>query len=333
MTTSATPMPALAQLSSETDEALVAKLAQRDESALRELHHRYAALVFTVAARFVGSTSAEEIVQDVFVTLWTKHASFDAARGTFKPWLVQITRRRALNVIRSAKGEGSHDEEALGGLEADTLAPDEAGWIAHRQAVIRAAVEALPEAQRKALSLAFFDELTHEQIARILGAPVGTIKTRIRLGLKRLAPLLLVALAAVTVALVVRRREQRAARSEAALRMVTASDVVPRRLGPGPTVPAEAHGNYRTRPGASVAVLTTSNLPLAPTGETYVGWAHAPDGWHRLGPVVVEGDGRSILVSDVQPGAVPPDRIQVTREASDTGVAPLGPVVLEWASP
>lgn len=318
---------------SDTDEALVAKLAQQDEAALRELHHRYAALVFTVAARFVGSETAEEIVQDVFVTLWTKHASFDPARGAFKPWLLQITRRRALNAIRGTKAEGSHDEGELDRLVADTVAPDEARWIAHRQAVIRAAVDALPEAQRKALSLAFFDELTHEQIARILGAPVGTIKTRIRTGLKRLAPVLLVALAAIAVALVVRRREERAARNEAALRMVTASDVVPRRLGPGPTAPAEAHGNYRTRPGASVAVLTTSSLPLPDAGQTYVAWAHAPDGWYRLGTVVVESDGRSLLVSEVQPSAARPDRLLVTRETNDTGNAPVGPVMLEWANP
>ena len=134
--------------SSVTDEALVARLAEQDEAALRELHHRYAALVFTVAARFVGSTVAEEIVQDVFVTLWTKHASFDPARGAFKPWLLQITRRRALNAIRGARAEGSHDEAELAKLEADTVAPDEARWIAHRQAVIRAAVDALPEAPR-----------------------------------------------------------------------------------------------------------------------------------------------------------------------------------------
>jgi RNA polymerase sigma-70 factor (ECF subfamily) len=333
MTSSATPLPALAPLSSEADEVLVAKLAHQDEAALRELHHRYAALVFTVAARFVGSARAEEIVQDVFVTLWTKHGSFDTARGAFKPWLVQITRRRALNAVRGAKAEGSHDDAELGRLEADTLAPDEARWMAHRQAVLRAAVEALPEAQRKALSLAFFDELTHEQIARILGAPVGTIKTRIRAGLKRLAPVLLVALAAVAVALVVRRRNERAARNEAALRMVTASDVVPRRLGPGPAAPPEAHGNYRTRPGASVAVLTTSSLPLPASGQTYVAWGHAPDGWYRLGAVVLESDGRSLLVSEVKPGATPPDRLLVTREATEAGNAPAGPVMLEWVSP
>jgi RNA polymerase sigma factor (sigma-70 family) len=319
-----------------TDEALVARLADRDEAALRELHHRYAALVFTVAARFVGSASAEEIVQDVFVTLWTKHASFDPVRGAFKPWLVQIARRRALNAIRSAKGEGAaaaRDDAALGQLEADTIAPDEAQWIAHRQAVIRAAVEALPEAQRKALSLAFFDELTHEQIAHVLGAPVGTIKTRIRAGLKRLAPMLVVALALLAIALVVRRRSERAARNETALRMVTASDVVTRRLGPGPTAPGGAHGNYRTRPGASVAVLTTNALSLPPPGHAYVAWSHAPEGWRRLGTVVVENDGRSLLVSEIPPGEGPPDRLQVTIEATDSGAAPAGPVVLDWISP
>lgn len=320
-------------ISTATDEALVARLADHDEAALRELHHRYAALVFTVAARFVGSAPAEEIVQDVFVTLWTKHASFDPARGAFKPWLVQIARRRALNAIRSAKGEGAHDDAALAELETDTIAPDEARWIAHRQAVIRAAVDALPDAQRKALSLAFFDELTHEQIAQVLGAPVGTIKTRIRAGLRRLAPVLVVALAAVAVVLVVRRREERAARNETALRMVTASDVVTRRLAPAPAAPAEAHGNYRTRPGATVAVLTTHGLPLPASGRTYVAWAHAPEGWRRLGAVAVENDGRSLLVSDVQPGAAPPDRLEVTLEASDATTAPIGPVLLEWIGP
>lgn len=333
MTRSATQLPALASLSSEPDDALVAKLAHRDEAALRELHHRYAALVFTVASRFVGATAAEEVVQDVFVTLWTKHASFDPARGAFRPWLVQIARRRALNAIRSAKGEGSHDETELGRLEADTLAPDEARWVAHRQAVIRAAVDALPEAQRRALSLAFFDELTHEQIAQVLGAPVGTVKARIRLGLKRLGPVLLVALAAVAIVIVVRRREQRAARNETALRMVTASDVITRRLGPTPTASPEAHGNYRTRPGASVAVLTTSGLPLTTSERTYVAWAHAPEGWHELGAFVVESDGRSLLVSEVEPGAAAPDRLQVTLEPGDARSAPLGPVMLEWISP
>jgi DNA-directed RNA polymerase specialized sigma24 family protein len=90
----------------ETDEALVARLGQGDEAALRVLHQRYAALVFTVASRFVDAAAAEEAVQDVFVTLWKKHETFDATRGTFRGWLVQIARRRALNELRRRKGQG-----------------------------------------------------------------------------------------------------------------------------------------------------------------------------------------------------------------------------------
>jgi len=330
MTSVADPDAPLAGGTREPDAELVARLAGRDEGALRELHRRHASLVFAVAARLVGATRAEEIVQEVFVTLWTKHASFDPARGSLRTWLARIAHRRALNELRRTKGEAPLDDAAAGELPADALAPDEAHWIAHRQAVIRAAVDALPEAQRQALSLAFFEELTHEQIARLLGTPIGTTKTRIRLALKRLAPVLIVALTAAVVVAVVRRRDERAARDEQALRMVTASDVVPLRLSATPDAPPEAHGNYRTRPGATVAVLTTSHLPAPGNGESYVAWAHGDGGWIRLGAVVPESDGRSLLVVDVATSAPPPDELRVTREARASGDAPRGPTVLAW---
>jgi RNA polymerase sigma-70 factor (ECF subfamily) len=317
----------------DTDEALVARLGSGDEDALRALHFRYAALVFAVAARFLDAATAEEVVQDVFITLWKKHQTFDPARGSFKGWLVQIARRRALNELRRKQGRGEHSDEAVAGLPDDSLEPDEAQWLAHRRSVIRAAVDALPAAQRQALSLAFFDELTHEQIAAVLQTPLGTTKTRIRLGLKRLAPALFAVLAATVFVLVLRRREERAARDQEALRMVTASDVVPLRLGPTPGTPQEAHGSYRARPGASVVVLTTSHLPALAGPETYVAWAHRQDGWHVLGPVVVEGGGRSLLVAKDDPSG-PPDELRVTRETSSAAGAPAGTTVLAWtASP
>jgi RNA polymerase sigma-70 factor (ECF subfamily) len=315
----------------ETDEALVARLARQDQDALRQLHSRYAALVFAVAVRFVGEATAEEVVQDVFVTLWKKHDSFDPARGAFKPWLAQITRRRALNARRASKVE-NHDPEALDQLEADVVSPDEASWLAHRRAVVRAAVDALPEAQRQALSLAFFDDLTHEQIARVLGTPLGTAKTRVRTALKRLAPLLLAAMAVVAAIVVLKRQEETAARNTEALRMVTASDVVPLHLVHAPTAPPEAHGAYRMRPGARVAVLTTSDLPPPPARESYVGWAHDARGWRRLGPVVVESDRRSLLVVEVHPEDGAPDELRVTREGRSTGAAPSGPTMLDWTA-
>jgi RNA polymerase sigma-70 factor (ECF subfamily) len=318
-------------LRDESDEALVARLGRRDDGALRELHVRYAPLVFTVAARFVGTANAEEVVQDVFVTLWEKHASFDPGRGAFRPWLVQVARRRALNGLRRTKGAETRDPECFEEMEGDFVGPDEATWLAHRRAVVRAAVDALPEAQRRALSLAFFDELTHEQVAEVLGTRLGTTKTRIRIALKRLAPALLVALAVVLAVFALRDRDERAAHEEA-LRMVTASDVVSMRLAPGPEAPAEAHGTYRTRPGARVAVLTTSQLPAVSGKETYVAWAHDLHGWRRLGPVVVESDGRSLLVVQLRPGEATPDELRVTRTGPSPGEAPSGPTLLAWPS-
>jgi RNA polymerase sigma-70 factor (ECF subfamily) len=335
MTSPTDPLPILTQpqgATRESDEALVARLGLREEEALRALHRRYAALVFTVAARFVDTATAEEVVQDVFVTLWKKHETFDPSRGAFKSWIVQIARRRALNELRRKDGRGKHSDETLAQLSADSLEPDEAQWLAHRREVIRAAVDALPAAQRQALSLAFFDELTHEQIASVLHTPVGTTKTRIRLALKRLAPALVAVFAALAILLIVRRREQHAGRNEQALRMVTASDVAPLRLRPAPGAPVEAHGTYRTRPGATVAVLTTSHLPALAEPGGYVAWGHRPDGWRLLGPVVVESDGRSVLVSDIDPGAATPDEIRVTRESSPAGETPRGAVVLTWSA-
>jgi RNA polymerase sigma-70 factor (ECF subfamily) len=312
----------------ETDETLVAMLGHGQEDALRALHHRYAALVFTQAARIVDAATAEEVVQDVFVTLWKKHETFDPARGSLRSWIVQIARRRALNELRRKQGRGRHSDEPLAQLSDDALEPDEAQWLAHRRAVIRAAVDALPSAERQALSLAFFDELTHEQIASVLHTPVGTTKTRIRLALKRLAPVLLASFAAVAVLWVLRRREERAANDQLALRMVTASDVVLLHLTPAPGLPAEAHGSYRSRPGARVAVLTTSRLPPLVAPYVYAAWSHGPNGWRSLGAVVVESDGRSLLVSETDPGGPMPDEIRVTRESSEPGDAPRGPVVL-----
>jgi RNA polymerase sigma-70 factor (ECF subfamily) len=319
-----------APASDDTDEQLVRRLGAGDENALRVLHRRYAALVFTVCVRHLDMAAAEDVVQSVFLTLWRKHHTFDPARGSFKSWIVRIARNRALNHLRSNQSRAHHGEEALVELADESLEPDELQWLEHRRAVIRAAVDALPPAQRQALSMAFFDELTHEQIAAVLGTPLGTTKTRIRLALRRLGPGLLVLLAAALVALALRLHEERAVRNEQALRMVTASDVVPLRLHAGAGLAADSHGSYRTRPGAHLAVLTTSQLPALTSSESYVAWAHRPSGWHYLGTVVVEGDGRSLLVCDSDPAAAP-DAIRVTVETGEAKSGPRGSVALEWS--
>jgi RNA polymerase sigma-70 factor (ECF subfamily) len=314
------------------DEELVARLGRGDERALRALHRRYASLLFTVAARVVDAGAAEEIVQDVFMTLWRKHEAFDPGRGALKGWLCQVTRNRALNVLRH-RGRGAKEtDDGIEEIADESLEPDEALWRAHRQSALRHAVDALPDAQRRALSLAFFDELTQEQVAAVLKVPLGTTKTRIRLAMRRIAPAIALLASAGLLLFLWRRKEAETARDERALTMVTSSDVVVRHLRPVEGVPAETHANYRARPGGGVAVLTASHLPRLPAGERYVGWVRRDAAWYSLGEVHVGPDGAALLLAEGAAFGLDADAIEVTRESA-VGTAPQGALVVAWPSP
>ena len=317
------------------DSELVARIGRGDERALRTLHRRYASLVFTVASRVVDAAAAEEIVQDVFMTLWRKHETFDPARGTLKAWLGQIARRRALNVLRSRR-RGGETGDGVEEIADEALEPDEALWTAHRQSALHAAIDALPDAQRRALSLAYFDELTQEQVAAVLRVPLGTTKTRIRSAMRRIAPVVAALLGVGLVLLLWRRKElaaEREARDERALAMVTSSDVVARHLVAAPGVPPETHANYRARPGGTIAVLTASHLPSLPANERYVGWVRHEGAWRSLGALTVRPDGGSLLLVEDAGLAQGADAIEITRESSagpSRGGAPGGAPVVVW---
>src|SRR5215813_6802544 len=182
--------------------------------------------------------------------------------------------------------------------------PDQLVWEEYRRSAIQKAIRSLAPPQRQALSLAFFEDLTHEQVANALRVPLGTTKTRIRSGIQQLR-IALAAMAAVLVAYALgrfavqyasERTEQ--ARTEAALRMVTASDTQVFRLAATSNAPAQAHGNYRTRPGASIAVLTFSDLPSPPKGKTYQAWTRRDGKWISLGTGVPDADGRGLIFYD-----------------------------------
>jgi RNA polymerase sigma-70 factor (ECF subfamily) len=329
---------------SQSDEELMRQLAAGRQEALGPLHCRYAALVFNLAAQTIDHATAEEIVQDVFVAVWRKAGTFDPARGTFRTWVLRIAHLRVLNELRRrgrrVRIEPDPEGFGLSAAAAPGPGPAEAAWRAHRRVIVRNAVAALPPPQRQALSLAFLDDLTHEQIADFLDLPLGTAKTRIRAGLQRLrvmlSPLLAAGLIVLALFSILSFREQ-SRRSAAALRLVTFSDVVPRRLVPpsGPRTEKEPHGNYRGRPGVPLAVFTVSHLAPPPAGRAYQAWGEFGGHWVLLGTVQPKDDGSDLLIVEGPHLNVPPTALKVTLEPLGFGTprAPNGPPVIVWPSP
>ena len=320
---------------------------RRPARALGPLHGRYASLVFGLAARSLDRATAEEITQEVFLTVWQKAATFDPAAGTFRAWVSHITHTRVINELRR-RGRRPRDDVGCrwhrGRKTWPDSAPDpaEAVWHEHRRAVVRAAVEPLPAPQRKAFSLAFLEDLTNEQVADFLNLPLGTTKSRIRSGLKSPARP-----ACPTGdgrpdpgGLPHRRGPPRA--SPPGRPATPGPRPQPghqqRRRAPSawaaPGTNPAAHGNYRGLPGFDLAVLTLSHLPPAPEGYEYRAWASHQGRWTLLGRAQVDNGGRSLIIAEGPELTTPPDQLQVTLEPvgnrADAGAAPTGPPVIRW---
>lgn len=175
-----------------TDESLVARIAVGDERALQAVYGRHSPMVYGLARRVTASTAhAEEITQEVFVYLWQNPDRFDASRGSLRAFLGALTHRRAVDEVRR-NSRRSAREERVGGdvtnLDSFEIGADiERTQTAER---VRAAVSSLPDQQREAVLLAYFGGLTFRQVADHLGIPEGTAKSRLRLGLGKLAVLL-----------------------------------------------------------------------------------------------------------------------------------------------
>jgi hypothetical protein len=201
-------------------------------------------------------------------------------------------------------------------------APDDKVWLDFRRQTLRAAVDSLPVKQRQALSLAFFEELTHEQVAAALDVPLGTAKTRIRSALEshrgQLAPLrasFLVALFLLAGLMWHQYRQSvRLDQERRALWLVTTSDVVPVRLEPLPGVDPKTHGTYRGRAGETLAVMTFSNFLPAPAVQECRAWCRHGDHWTKLGVVPLDAAGNGRLIADDPSLAKLPDGIRVTLD-------------------
>jgi len=162
------------------DAALIARMRAGDQSAMADLYDRYSGVVYGVALRVLANTTAaEDVVQEIFLQLWRNPQSFDAERGRLAPWLAVIARNRAIDHLRKRPLEDDIDELPIStGVD---LESDSAQKLAIDK--VRGVLEHLPAEQRKALELAYFEGMTHTEIAGKTGEPLGTVKTRIRTGL------------------------------------------------------------------------------------------------------------------------------------------------------
>jgi RNA polymerase sigma-70 factor (ECF subfamily) len=169
------------QVSSRKDEAaLIARIRAGEESAMADVYDRHSGIVYAVALRVLANTSAaEDVVQEVFLQLWRNPQSFDADRGRLAPWLAVIARNRAIDLLRKRPMED--DIEELPISTGVNLEDEAAGRMAISK--VRGVLAELPQDQRRLLEMAFFEGMTHSEIARQTGEPLGTVKTRIRSGL------------------------------------------------------------------------------------------------------------------------------------------------------
>jgi RNA polymerase sigma-70 factor, ECF subfamily len=160
-----------------TDSTLISRVRAGDEDALAALHDRYSQVVYSVALRVLGETTqAEDILQEIFLQLWRNPQTFDSNRGSLGAWLAVITRHRAIDQLRRRRPE-SDIEDVIVAVDTRLEQTTDRNMAI---AKIRAVVERLPAEQRKPLEMAFFEGLTHSEIASKTGEPLGTIKTRIR---------------------------------------------------------------------------------------------------------------------------------------------------------
>jgi RNA polymerase sigma-70 factor (ECF subfamily) len=175
----------------DAEDSLLRRVASGDSGALRQLYDRCSPIAMALALRILKVPSeAEDVVQDAFVEAWKRAASFDSRRGSALSFVLNITRSRALDRLRS-RGAGDRASAALSREEKGPVPlPIENAEQRQDRDRIQAALQALPQEQRAVLELAYFEGLTQTEIAARTGDPLGTVKTRSRLALEKLAGLL-----------------------------------------------------------------------------------------------------------------------------------------------
>ena len=180
---------------STSDPELVARITAGDQSALDEVYHRHSRPVYSLALHIIRDPAmAEDVTQEVFLKLWRQSESYRPERGALGSWLLSVAHNRAIDVMRRRRLREEYrlpDSQELGDVIADgAIDPGDAAGIAEVARAVRNALEQIPVAQRQAIEMAFFQGKTHVEISDELGEPLGTAKTRIRLGMRKLRSLL-----------------------------------------------------------------------------------------------------------------------------------------------
>src|SRR5258706_4496195 len=175
--------------------SLLPAVAHGDLTAFEQLYDRHSSTLYALLLRILSNTDdAQEVLQETFVKAWTNAKMFDAVRGSDVARLIPIARSRGIDRIRSSRIRGDREDEAgrelsgsFGFIEKRTGADD--AIQSEERSAVRSALAELPEAQRVALALAYFEGLSQSEIAERLGEPLGTIKTRMQLGMENLREL------------------------------------------------------------------------------------------------------------------------------------------------
>jgi RNA polymerase sigma-70 factor (ECF subfamily) len=171
---------------------LLGRVGKGDASAFAELYEQSSSVLFTLALRILTNPDeASELLQDVYIEVWRKAGNFDITRGSPMAWLITLTRSRAIDRLRASASRGrnltdSIDDTSAAELPGDSLDPLEIHSKEELRTLVTNAFTDLPVAQQEAIELAFYEGLTHAEIAAKLNKPLGTIKTRIKLGMTKL---------------------------------------------------------------------------------------------------------------------------------------------------
>jgi RNA polymerase sigma-70 factor (ECF subfamily) len=168
---------------------LLRRIAAQDRDALSQFYDQTARPLFSIAVRMLGNPAdAEEVIQDVFVQIWTKAGMFDVAKGRPFHWALTLTRNRCIDGLRARQRRSRviADTDELEVDQAVEQTAGEAPLMQNDTEAIQSVVGRLPKNQRQAIEMAFFRGLTHQEIAELLGEPLGTVKARIRRGMFKL---------------------------------------------------------------------------------------------------------------------------------------------------